>query len=48
VKAGDSLSKIASQFHISGGWQTLYAQNRSVVGSNPNMIHPGQRIKIAW
>ena len=46
VKSGDSLSKIASQFHVSGGWQTLYHTNRSVVGSNPNVIHPGQRLKI--
>jgi LysM repeat protein len=47
VKAGDSLSKIAAQFHISGGWQSLYNTNRSVVGSNPNMIHPGQRLKVS-
>lgn len=46
VKAGDTLSGIASQFHISGGYQALYAANRSVVGSNPNMIHPGLRLKI--
>jgi LysM repeat protein len=46
VKSGDSLSKIASQFHISGGWQSLYATNRSAVGSNPNLIHPGLRLKI--
>jgi nucleoid-associated protein YgaU len=46
VKAGDSLSKIASQFHVSGGWQTLYHNNRSAVGSNPNLIHPGLRLKI--
>jgi nucleoid-associated protein YgaU len=46
VKAGDSLSKIASQFHVSGGWQTLYASNRNAVGSNPNLIHPGLRLKI--
>jgi LysM repeat protein len=46
VKSGDSLSKIASQFHIAGGWQALYNSNRSAVGSNPNLIHPGQRLKI--
>lgn len=47
VKAGDSLSKIASQFHLSGGWQSLYHMNRGVVGSNPNMIHPGMRLKVS-
>lgn len=46
VRAGDSLSKIASQFHVSGGWQTLYSHNRAAVGSNPNLIHPGLRLKI--
>ena len=46
VRAGDSLSKIASQFHISGGWQSLYNTNRSAVGSNPNLIHPGLRLKV--
>jgi LysM repeat protein len=46
VKAGDTLSKIAAANHIAGGWQSLYSTNRSVVGSNPNLIHPGQRLKI--
>lgn len=46
VRAGDSLSKIASQFHVAGGWQSLYASNRAAVGSNPNMIHPGLRLKV--
>jgi nucleoid-associated protein YgaU len=46
VKPGQSLSGIASQFGIKGGWQQLYSMNRSVVGSNPNVIHPGQRLKI--
>jgi LysM repeat protein len=47
VKAGDTLSKIASQFHVSGGWQSLYSMNRGVVGSNPNLIHPGLRLKVS-
>jgi nucleoid-associated protein YgaU len=46
VKAGDTLSGIASRVGYSGGWQALYQANRSVVGSNPNMIHPGQRLQI--
>lgn len=46
VRPGDTLSKIAQQNHIRGGWEQLYHQNRSVVGSNPNTIHPGQRLKI--
>lgn len=45
VRPGDSLSKIAAQFHLPN-WQALYNMNRAVVGGNPNMIHPGQRLKI--
>lgn len=46
VKSGDTLSGIASQFNVKGGWQAIYHTNRSVIGSNPNRIHPGQRIKV--
>ena len=49
VQAGDTLSKIARKLG-GGGWQTLYAANKSVVGANPNMIHPGQILTLpaAW
>lgn len=46
VRPGDTLSKIASSHHVSGGWHSLYSMNRNVVGSNPNVIHPGQRLKL--
>lgn len=45
VKSGDTLSGIAKQFGISS-WQTLYNTNRTVVGSNPNKIFPGQKLTI--
>lgn len=45
VKAGDNLSAIASHFRLPN-WQTLYNANRSVVGGNPNLIYPGQRLLI--
>jgi LysM repeat protein len=45
VRPGDSLSKIAGQFHLPN-WQALYNMNRTVVGNNPNLIHPGMRLKI--
>lgn len=41
VVPGDSLSKIASKLGLKS-WQDLYNQNKSVVGSNPNLIYPGQ------
>jgi nucleoid-associated protein YgaU len=46
VKSGDTLSGIASKFNYKGGWHALYSANRGVVGSNPNLIHPGMRLKV--
>jgi murein DD-endopeptidase MepM/ murein hydrolase activator NlpD len=44
VRSGETLSGIAQSLHITGGWQALYAANRSVVGSDPNLIRPGERL----
>lgn len=44
VKSGDNLSKIASQYGLS--WQDVYNANKSTVGSNPNLIYPGQTFNI--
>jgi LysM repeat protein len=41
VAPGDTLSAIAAALGVPGGWQALYAANRSAVGSNPNAIRPG-------
>ena len=46
VRAGDDLSDIAAYFHVRGGWQTLYADNRQVVGADPDLIFPGQLLQI--
>lgn len=46
VAPGDSLSSIASQQHVEGGWQALYETNRQTVGGNPDMIFPGQRLTL--
>lgn len=43
VKSGDTLSGIARKLGISN-WQTLYNQNKSVIGSNPNLIRSGQQL----
>jgi LysM repeat protein len=43
VKAGDTLSKIAEQLNVQGGWQALFEKNKSTV-SNPNLIFPGQAL----
>ncbi|MEU5715827.1 transglycosylase SLT domain-containing protein [Streptomyces sp. NPDC020403] len=46
VILGDSLSKIARDHSVSGGWQELYNGNRKAVGSNPDLIHPGLKLTI--
>lgn len=44
VQAGDSLAKIAVAYHVE--WQAIYERNRAVIGADPNVIHPGQKILI--
>ncbi|MEL5955048.1 peptidoglycan DD-metalloendopeptidase family protein [Streptomyces sp. CLV115] len=46
VTRGDSLSAIAASERVRGGWQHLYAQNREVVGDDPDLILPGQRLSL--
>ncbi|GHI86125.1 transglycosylase family protein [Streptomyces xanthophaeus] len=46
VAPGDSLSAIATQQHVEGGWQALYETNRVTVGADPNLIFPGQRLTL--
>jgi murein DD-endopeptidase MepM/ murein hydrolase activator NlpD len=46
VVRGDSLSGIADARDVEGGWQSLYAANRSTVGSDPDLIMPGQRLRM--
>lgn len=43
VKPGDTLSGIASKLGIPN-WRDLYNANVSVIGSNPNLIRPGQQL----
>lgn len=43
VKSGDTLYDIAQATYGSGNdWPRIYAANRTVIGGNPNLIHPGQ------
>lgn len=47
VKAGDSLWKIAAEQTGSGyNWVKLYELNKSVIGSNPNLIYPGTKLVL--
>lgn len=43
VRSGDTLSGIARKLGIPN-WRTLYETNKSVIGSNPNIIRVGQQL----
>jgi nucleoid-associated protein YgaU len=43
VVSGDSLSKIGAKYGIS--WKAIYDANRDII-KDPDMIHPGQELKI--
>jgi len=45
VNPGDSLSKIAQEQHVDGGWTVIFDRNRDIV-SNPDLIFPGQQLDI--
>ena len=58
VEPGDSLWRIAASVLRSNGddepssadiarfWPTIYAANRALIGDDPNLIFPGQRLLI--
>ena len=46
VVAGDSLSKIAKRLYGDGNqWRKIHEANKDTV-KNPDVIHPGQKLKI--
>lgn len=47
VKAGDNLWNIAKKHYGSGAsYKKIYEANRDVIGGNPNLIYPGQTLKL--
>ncbi|MER6067140.1 transglycosylase family protein [Streptomyces sp. NPDC001792] len=46
VVHGDTLSGIADEHHVRGGWHALYAGNRRTIGADPDLILPGQRLSL--
>lgn len=44
VRSGDYLSKIASNRRMA--WQSLYCENKKVIGSNPDMITVGEKLRF--
>ncbi|QLH26399.1 transglycosylase family protein [Streptomyces sp. Rer75] len=47
VVSGDTLSRIADAQEVRGGWHALYATNRATVGSDPDLIYPGQKLSLS-
>ncbi|WP_030617441.1 transglycosylase family protein [Streptomyces sclerotialus] len=46
VRPGDSLSAIADAQGLTEGWTGLYDANEGVIGADPDLIHPGQRLDL--
>jgi LysM repeat protein len=46
VAAGDTLSAIAAEFAVRGGWPALYAANRRAIGPNPDAVRVGTVLRI--
>lgn len=44
VKAGDNLSKIGRK--AGKTWKEIYEANKEAIGSNPDLIRPGQVLNI--
>lgn len=44
VRGGDTLSGIAARHGTT--WERIYAANKAVIGGDPNVIVPGQRLDI--
>ncbi|GGS21041.1 hypothetical protein GCM10010252_70470 [Streptomyces aureoverticillatus] len=46
VVRGDTLSGIAEERRVRGGWPQLYDNNRRTIGDDPDFISPGQRLSL--
>ena len=49
VQSGDNLSKIANLFYgnmSASNVNRIYYSNIQTIGSNPNLIYPGQKLYI--
>jgi nucleoid-associated protein YgaU len=46
VQPGDTLSGIAAKLHTPGGWQAIFELNQDAIGPNPDLISPGEILKL--
>ena len=44
VVYGDTLSQIAEKFNTT--YEKIYEKNKDIIGEDPNIIKPGQKLKI--
>lgn len=47
VRVGDTLTSIADSLGLPGGWRELYSENEGTVGTDPDLIVPGQTLEVA-
>nr|WP_237535337.1 transglycosylase family protein [Streptomyces sp. SID3343] len=46
VKPGDTLTSIARDLGVIGGWEALYAANRDAIGPDPDLLLPGTVLNV--
>ncbi|GAA2495850.1 transglycosylase family protein [Streptomyces gobitricini] len=46
VKAGDTLSTIAAEKNVTGGWEKLFQLNKDIV-DDADLIYPGQQLHLS-
>ncbi|MFC9247964.1 transglycosylase family protein [Streptomyces sp. NPDC057136] len=46
VRAGETLSSIAADYGIEGGWRALYSANSKKIGKDPDRLIPGTVLVI--
>ena len=49
VSAGETLGALALKYYgsaVKDKWMKIYEANKAVIGDNPNVIKPGQVLKI--
>ncbi|GAA1122446.1 LysM domain-containing protein [Kitasatospora arboriphila] len=46
VQEGEDLAGIAEAQGVSGGWQALHELNRDLIGGDPDLVVPGQVLRL--
>jgi nucleoid-associated protein YgaU len=47
VKSGETLSSVARDFGVTGGWQRLYALNKAAIGADPDNLAVGLVLTVS-